>query len=108
MYSLKEKAEFDLVHSDFLALQGATNRIPSAIKGSSDEDCEMVDDAEETRGFDAVFLSPPWGGTGYLQLEEYSLDHIFPDFDDIIEKATQYSGNLSLFLPKNTSIEELI
>lgn len=26
------------------------------------------------QGFDAVFLSPPWGGTGYQMLDEYTLD----------------------------------
>jgi len=29
---------------------------------------------------DAVFLSPPWGGTGYTLLKEYTVDNIFPDF----------------------------
>lgn len=55
-----------------------------------------------------MFVSPPWGGTGYLQLEEYSLEHIYPDFDEIIAKSLEYSGNLMLFLPKNTSIDELV
>jgi len=55
-----------------------------------------------------VFLSPPWGGTGYQFLDEYSLNHIFPDFDKIIEKSLEFSPNLMLFLPKNTSVEEII
>jgi hypothetical protein len=58
--------------------------------------------------FDAVFLSPPWGGTGYNLLEEYSLEHIYPQFEEIIRKSLEFSGNLMLFLPRNTSIEELI
>jgi hypothetical protein len=55
-----------------------------------------------------VFLSPPWGGTGYHLLPEYSLSHIYPEFNKIISKSTEFSGNLMLFLPKNTSISELI
>ena len=56
---------------------------------------------------DAVFLSPPWGGTGYQMLNEYNLEHIFPDFDLIVDKALTYSPNLMLFLPKNTSVTDL-
>lgn len=56
---------------------------------------------------DAVFLSPPWGGTGYQMLSEYNLEHIFPDFDLIVDKALTYSPNLMLFLPKNTSVTDL-
>lgn len=58
--------------------------------------------------FDCVFLSPPWGGTGYQQLSEYSLNNIYPDFDQLLDKALSYSPNLMLFLPKNTSIEDLV
>jgi|TARA_B110001450_G_C17623703_1_gene482265 hypothetical protein len=55
-----------------------------------------------------VFLSPPWGGTGYQFLAEYSLDHIYPDFDQIVQKSLEFSHNLMFFLPKNTSVEEII
>ena len=57
--------------------------------------------------FNAVFLSPPWGGTGYEVLKEYKLEHIFPEFDRIIDKATDYSPNLIIYLPRNTSIVDL-
>ena len=56
----------------------------------------------------AVFLSPPWGGSGYYYLPEYKLEHIFPAFSKILEKATQFSSNLLIFLPRNTSIADLI
>ena len=49
-------------------------------------------------------MSPPWGGTGYNQLDEYSLEHIFPDFSSTIGKVSEYSPNLMIFLPRNTSI----
>lgn len=57
---------------------------------------------------DAVFLSPPWGGYGYQKLETYSLDYLYPNFEDIIRKSLEFSGNLMLFLPKNTSVDEII
>ena len=53
-------------------------------------------------------MSPPWGGTGYNILDEYLLEHVYPDFDRIIEKATDYSPNLMIFLPRNTSMRDLI
>jgi hypothetical protein len=36
------------------------------------------------------------------------LEHIYPNFDQIIEKSLEFSGNLILFLPRNTSIEEIV
>ena len=60
------------------------------------------------KSFHAVFMSPPWGGTGYNLLDEYTLDNIYPDFDKIIEKATEYSPNLMIFLPRSTSIPDLV
>lgn len=62
----------------------------------------------KSQKFDTVFLSPPWGGQGYQYLEEYTLDHIYPDFDKIILKSLEFSPNLMLFLPKNTSINNLL
>lgn len=68
----------------------------------------MFPASNANKQFNAVFVSPPWGGTGYNLMEEYALEHIFPDFDCIIDKATEYSSNLMLFLPKNTCITDLL
>lgn len=57
---------------------------------------------------DALYLSPPWGGTGYNLLKEYTLDNVFPDFDKLIDKAVQFTNNIILFLPRNTSIDDLV
>ena len=53
-------------------------------------------------------MSPPWGGIGYNLLPEYKLEYLFPDFKLVVQKALEFSRNLALFLPKNTSIDELI
>ncbi len=53
-------------------------------------------------------MSPPWGGTGYNLVEEYKLEYLYPEFSKVIHKALQFSKNIILFLPKNTSIDELI
>jgi RNA cap guanine-N2 methyltransferase len=83
-----------VLNKDFLKLEQSDFKIPGG--------------SEEKKEVDAIFLSPPWGGTGYYLLKEYSLDHIFPDFSEIIAKSLEFSRNLMLFLPKNTSINELI
>eukprot|EP00347_Sterkiella_histriomuscorum_P003508 403364031 len=57
---------------------------------------------------DVVFMSPPWGGVGYNQLEEYKLEYLFPDFTETVKSALNFSRNLIFFLPKNTSIKEII
>jgi len=41
-------------------------------------------------------------------LDEFSIDHIYPEFEKIVEKAIEFSGNIMLFLPKNTSTDEII
>lgn len=53
---------------------------------------------------DVFFMSPPWGGTGYNLLEEYKLEFLYPDFNKVLLKALQFSRNLIIFLPKNTSV----
>ena len=57
---------------------------------------------------DVFYMSPPWGGIGYNLLEEYKLDYLYPDFTQVLAKALHFSRNLIIFLPKNTSINELI
>lgn len=74
----------------------------------TDARCIRFPASNSNKQFNAVFLSPPWGGTGYHLMDEYALEHIFPEFDCIIEKAAEYSPNLMIFLPRNTSITDLV
>lgn len=53
-------------------------------------------------------MSPPWGGVGYNMLPEYSVRYLYPDFSQTVKKALEFSRNLIMFLPKNTSVEEII
>jgi hypothetical protein len=53
-------------------------------------------------------MSPPWGGLGYNMLPEYKLEFLYPEFKLVIKKALEFSRNLIIFLPKNTSVNELI
>jgi hypothetical protein len=53
-------------------------------------------------------MSPPWGGVGYNMLEEYPLSYLYPEFSKVVSKALEFSRNLIFFLPKNTSVDQII
>lgn len=56
---------------------------------------------------DCVFLSPPWGGTNYNSVKNYSFDFLYPAFDKVIAKSLDFSSNLILYLPRNTCPSEI-
>lgn len=56
---------------------------------------------------DAVFLSPPWGGTGYLKMDKYTFDYMTPNFNDTLTKSLSYSKNLIMYIPRNTDVSEI-
>jgi RNA cap guanine-N2 methyltransferase len=64
--------------------------------------------ADRPSKMDVVFMSPPWGGIGYNMMPEYKLDYLFPDFKLVLRKALEFSRNLIIFLPKNTSVDEIV
>lgn len=57
---------------------------------------------------DAVFLSPPWGGPGYLKSKDFDLDDLTPNGFDIYTAARKMSPNIAYFLPRNTKVKQLI
>ena len=46
-----------------------------------------------------VFMSPPWGGVGYMKVDSYKLDYIYPHFDDIMDVTLPLTPNIILYLP---------
>lgn len=65
---------------------------------------------------DVVFCSPPWGGLDYLNnnqpgppsAEEYSLNSLQPiPGAELYSICRELSENVVLYLPRNTSIEEI-
>nr|CAD2182441.1 unnamed protein product [Meloidogyne enterolobii] len=60
---------------------------------------------------DAVYLSPPWGGPSYAKSgkEEFDLQKdIILDGVKIFNYAKKISQNVVYFLPKNTSVDQII
>lgn len=96
LYDCKEQEELQFVHTDFLRLTQQM-AVPH-FKFPTDR----------KQGFDCVFISPPWGGVGYQKLNAYTLDHVYPNLNKVMKKALEFSPNLMLFLPKNTSVDSIV
>jgi hypothetical protein len=63
---------------------------------------------ELSKPIDAVFISMSWGGANYQLSNEYGLQNLSPDFDSVLKKALTFSSNLAIYLPRNTSITDLV
>ena len=57
---------------------------------------------------DGVFLSPPWGGPAYIQQPVFDLHHMCPDGVETLEWARRLSPNVCFFVPRNTSVKQLV
>lgn len=56
-----------------------------------------------------MFLSPPWGGPGYLNASVFDIETMMcPSTFAIIECARKISPNLCLFMPRNSDAHEVI
>eukprot|EP01128_Nolandella_sp_AFSM9_P002715 TRINITY_DN1309_c0_g1_i1.p1 TRINITY_DN1309_c0_g1~~TRINITY_DN1309_c0_g1_i1.p1 ORF type:complete len:245 (+),score=40.11 TRINITY_DN1309_c0_g1_i1:60-737(+) len=61
----------------------------------------------ETLVADAVFLSPPWGGPGYLSVDQFWLDSMVPDGVDLFRASAKISPNIAYYLPRNVEVGQL-
>lgn len=86
VYGLRENIDFQVLERDFLQLESYEEA--NLMKDSPEGNFLRFPANNANKQFNAVFMSPPWGGCGYNLLDEYTLDHIYPDFDKVIEKAT--------------------
>lgn len=64
--------------------------------------------ALEYRKVDAVFLSPPWGGIDYKEMEKYSLNQMKPNGFEVVQLCRKYiTNNIAFLMPRNIDIEEV-
>jgi trimethylguanosine synthase len=53
---------------------------------------------------DAIFLGPPWGGPGYLDLIEYDVSRDMPiDLRRLVLESLKHSDRVCVVLPRNVS-----
>ncbi|CAH2034533.1 unnamed protein product [Thlaspi arvense] len=57
---------------------------------------------------DVLFLSPPWGGPTYCQVESFKMDMLQPiDGYSLFKIARSITSNIIMFLPKNVDLAQL-
>jgi trimethylguanosine synthase len=58
---------------------------------------------------DVVFLSPPWGGPGYLSADVFDVETMIElNGFRIFQKAFEITENIAFFAPRNADIEQLV
>ena len=57
---------------------------------------------------DVVFLSPPWGGPGYIDKPRFRLEWIEPGLREMVLAARRVTPNIGLFLPRNTCVDDVL
>ena len=63
----------------------------------------------ELTSAEVIFLSPPWGGPGYINQEVFDLKEGIPlDGIEIFNAALQVTDNIAYFLPRNTNVDQII
>jgi len=53
------------------------------------------------------FLSPPWGGPGYLNSEQFDLNSMPLNGYKIYSAARKITGNIAYYLPRNVDTDQL-
>ncbi|GMM29654.1 RNA methyltransferase [Martiniozyma asiatica (nom. inval.)] len=58
--------------------------------------------------FDCIFGSPPWGGPDYINQKTFDLDNLLPfTLEKLLRILSRFTGQIALFLPKNSDLEQL-
>ncbi|KAG0198056.1 Trimethylguanosine synthase [Mortierella sp. GBA30] len=57
---------------------------------------------------DVVFLSPPWGGPGYLAQDEFDIKRDIPmDGEFLFQETMKITKNIAYFLPRNSNADQI-
>ncbi|KAI1312306.1 Trimethylguanosine synthase [Mortierella claussenii] len=57
---------------------------------------------------DVVFLSPPWGGPGYLAQDEFDLKRDIPmDGEFLFNETCKITKNIAYYLPRNSNAKQI-
>ncbi|KAF9113111.1 Trimethylguanosine synthase [Mortierella sp. AM989] len=57
---------------------------------------------------DVVFLSPPWGGPGYLVQDEFDIKQDIPmDGEFLFNETSKITKNIAYFLPRNSNADQI-
>lgn len=67
---------------------------------------EVLIPASRDQKIHTFYMSPPWGGADYFFLPEYKLENVSPDIQPLLTKAFEFSRNVIMTIPENTSITD--
>ncbi|KAG0302739.1 Trimethylguanosine synthase [Dissophora globulifera] len=57
---------------------------------------------------DVVFLSPPWGGPGYLAQDEFDIKKDIPmDGEVLFNETRKITNNIAYYLPRNSNVDQI-
>ena len=58
---------------------------------------------------DVIFLSPPWGGPGYINGKTFDIKNDIPmDGIKLFDAALEVTENIAYYVPRNTNVDQLI
>ncbi|OLL22635.1 Trimethylguanosine synthase [Neolecta irregularis DAH-3] len=58
---------------------------------------------------DAIFLSPPWGGPGYIDQQVFDLEQMSPYKGSYLyDEASKITSNIALYIPRSCSPEQVV
>ncbi|EPQ56095.1 S-adenosyl-L-methionine-dependent methyltransferase [Gloeophyllum trabeum ATCC 11539] len=105
LYGVADRIEFILAdYVDFA--RSYASLLTQTMRGSGNTATDSVH-----RKIDVVFLSPPWGGPGYIDgapHPEYSLRDIQPiPGKELFDLTRQITPHVAYYLPRNVSMEEV-
>lgn len=66
--------------------------------------------APSLRGIDVVFLSPPWGGPKYLEVDVFDIDNIMSPVggNHLFEISKAITENIAYYVPRNVNTDQLV
>ncbi|CAI5757978.1 unnamed protein product [Candida verbasci] len=99
LHCTRHNCEVYEVGDKLLTLQGDWNQLAKNFK--------WVPFEYETKPFDFIFCSPPWGGTDYdrSSFDVYDMEPF--SLPDLLHQCYKFSNNIALYLPKSSNIGQL-
>jgi len=92
-----------------ICLQAISNAQGAGVKEIDFVCCDFKDIISTVRA-DVIFLSPPWGGPSYAEVEVFDLSQPYTSGASSVAhmtRALNVADAIACFLPRNTNCEEL-
>ncbi len=106
---------FALKGKSVIAIDNSSDRLSMAKNNSEifgvysliefvEGDCMQILPTLKT---DTIFLDPPWGGTDYGNITEFTLSNFDPDGKSLLDLSFSITNSVAMRLPKNFDLDQL-